>query len=230
MSIQKIKDELCSKADAGYKDFHSALIPGVTDILGVRVPEIRRIAKAYAGTDEGYEFLKELPHAYYDENMLHGVMIGYMRAEWSETEKRILDFLPYIDNWAVCDSLVSSLKHFFKDREKGYELIKELLSSDYAYTVRFALVSLLNYYVDGEYIDRILELVASVDVDEYYVKMAQAWLISVCLAKEYEKTVSVIENGILSPWVHNKSIQKAKESLRISKERKTYLNLFKVKE
>lgn len=230
MSAYDIEKKLLLKADGEYKKFHSALIPGIDNILGVRVPEIRKIAKAYANTEGGFEFLSELPHRYYDENMLHGIIIGYTKAEYGVLEKYVHDFLPYVDNWAVCDSFVSSLKYFFKDKEKCLDLVRRLIGSDSVYKIRFALVSLLNYYVDNEHIDEALSLTLSVTRDDYYVKMAQAWLVSVCLVKEYEKTVKVLESRLFSPWVHNKAIQKARESLRISKERKAYLNSLKVKE
>ena len=230
MSVLDLKKKLLLKADNGYKKFHSALIPGVENILGVRIPEIRKIAKLYANSDDSFAFLSELPHQYYDENMLHGILIGYTRAEHSIIEKYILDFLPYIDNWAVCDSFVASLKYFFKDREKCFELVNSLINADSVYEVRFALVCLLNYYADEKYIDKVLSLTLSVVKDDYYVKMAQAWLISECLVKQYEKTVKIIEDKLLPPWIHNKSLQKARESFRISNERKAYLSSLKVKD
>ncbi len=230
MNSYNIINELKGKADAGYKKFHSALIPGVENILGVRIPEIRKIAKRYANTEEGFEFLSALPHEYYDEYMLHGIMIGYAKAEYGVIEKYLLDFLPYIDNWAVCDSFVSSLKCFFNDREKGFELVKVLVGADATYKIRFALVCLLSYYIDESHIDEVIRLTLSVSKEDYYVKMAQAWLISVCLVKQYDRTVRILEDRLLSPWVHNKSIQKAKESFRISNERKAYLNCLKVKD
>ena len=231
MKISSIENELMGKADSRYKEFHSALIPGVSDILGVRLPEIRKIAKKYVGTDLGNEFLSQLPHNFYDEYMLHGIMIGYMRVDYLKTEKYVTDFLPYIDNWAVCDSFVSSLKTFFKNRESAYEFIKTQLKSDSPYRIRFALVAFLNYYTDDRYARDALTLAVSVSKNShYYVKMALAWLISVFLVKQYEITVPIIENRLLPSWIHNKSIQKAKESFRISDERKAYLKSLKVKE
>lgn len=230
MNSYNIINELKSKADEAYKQFSSALIPGVEGILGVRIPEIRKIAKKYANTREGFEFLSELPHSCHDENMLHGIMIGYTRAERRMLEKLILDFIPHVDNWAVCDSFVSSLKKFFKDKKNGLSLVRKLINTTSAYKIRFALVSLLNYYLDGEYTEEALKLTLSVSNGDYYVKMAQAWLMSVCLVKQYEKALPILEEKLLSPWVHNKSIQKAKESFRISDERKAYLNSLKVRD
>jgi len=231
MNRYNIKNELKSKADEGYKQFHSALVPGVTDILGVRLPEIRKIAKRYANTEDGYSFISSMPHEYYDEYMLHGIMLGYLKTDYTALKGYVCDFLPYVDNWAVCDSLVSGLKRLFKNKALSLELIKELLASEHDYSVRFALVALLNYFCDSEYAAISLELALSVsNKDAYYIKMAVSWLVSVFLAKQYEMTVPIIEDRLLPAWVHNKSIQKARESLRISDERKAYLNSLKIRD
>lgn len=229
MNSCDIEKELISYADEKYKAFHSALVPNVQSIIGVRLPDIRAVVKKYFGTDAGDRFMTELPHTCYEEYMTHALMIGAMKGDRTYIAKCMDEFIPYIDNWAVCDSFVSSLKYFFKDRKFGMSYIVSSLETGKDFSIRFGLVSLLNYYIDEEYLGKALELTLSVRSNAYYVRMAQAWLVSVALAKEYEKSLWIIEKGLLDPWVHNKSIQKSKESLRISKERKEYLDSLKIK-
>ncbi len=229
MSKSIITDQLLEGRDEKYREFHKSLVPGVENIIGVRLPNIRGIAKKYSNTNEGFDFIGSLPHTYYDENMTHGLIIGFLKRDRVEIRSYIDKFLPYVDNWAVCDSFVSCLKTFFKNREFAFEFLEKQLGTDEVYRIRFALVSFLNYYMDDEYIDRVLDYTVSVKNDDYYVKMAQAWLVSVGIAKQYSKTVRLLSEGVLPPWVHNKSIQKSNESFRISKETKEYLNSLKVK-
>jgi len=229
MIENEIKDELLVSSDEKYRKFTSALVPGIENIIGVRLPRIRAIAKKYTNTEIGNRFIRQLPHAYYEEYMIHALMIGFMKGDRNGISKYIDAFVPHIDNWAVCDSFVSSLKYFYSDRAFGLGCIENQLSLGGDFRIRFALVSLLNYYIDSEYLDKTLELTLSVRSDAYYVKMAQAWLISVALAKEYESSLWIIEKKLLDPWVHNKSIQKSKESYRISKERKEYLDSLRIK-
>lgn len=223
-----ILDEVVSCSERSYGDFTYKLIPTIKreDILGLRAPLARKIAKKYAGTKEGAEFLSSLPHRYHDENMVHAFMLGYMGEGSLLFATRFLD---YVDNWAVCDSLASGVKALFKDREKMLPYIKGWLKSEQSYRVRFGLVCLLDYYVDREHIDDVLALSCKIKSDEYYINMANAWLISVCLVKEYESTISLIENGAFDIWTHNKAIQKALESYRISKEKKDYLRSLRKK-
>ena len=229
MSANEIREELLASCDEKYREFTSALVPDVMNIIGVRMPHIRAIAKKYASTEAGNRFISELPHAYYEEYMAHALMIGMMKGDRSRIANHIDTFLPYLGNWAVCDSFVASLKYFFEDRSFGIEYIESQLSLGMDFHTRFALVSLLNYYIDSEYLDKSLELTLSVKSDAYYVRMAQAWLVSVALAKEYESSLWIIEEKLLDPWVHNKSIQKSKESYRISKERKEHLDSLRIR-
>ena len=229
MSKSIIADLLLEARDGKYREFQKALVPGVENIIGVRLPDIRSIAKKYSGTKEGADFIDSLPHTYYDEYMAHGLMIGFLKKDKEEIKARIDRFLPYVDNWGVCDSFVCCLKTFFKSKEYAFEFLEEQLPTDEVYRIRFALVSFLNYYMDDEYIDKVLDYTVAVKNDDYYVKMAQAWLVSVGIAKQYEKTVKLLQTGVLSPWVHNKAIQKSKESFRISGETKEYLNTLRVK-
>ena len=229
MSALDITKELIANSDKKYKEFQAGLIPGIDNILGVRAPIVKAIAKRYAKNHNGSEFLSILPHTYYDENMLHGYMLGFLKSDTDTLKEYVRDFLPYVDNWAVCDSMVSNLKNFFKSPEEVYGFIKEMACDTREYHIRFALVSMLCYYLDGEYIDEVLHITCSINDERYYVKMAQAWLISMALVKRYDKTVKILEDNILSPWVHNKSIQKARESFRLDGEKKSYLTSLKRK-
>ena len=227
--MSKILEEIILNKDDGYKAFHSKLVPGIENILGLRGPIAKSIAKKYANTDTGSEFLNSLPHTYYDENLVHGYMLGFLKTDAATLKNRIIDFLPYVDNWAVCDSTVANLKSFFKNTDTVADFIFGCLNSDNVYTIRFGIVSLLSYYVNDSYIDRVFEETLKIRSDEYYINMAIAWLYSVCLVKQYDKTISVIENKLLEKWTHNKAIQKAIESFRITKEQKEYLKDLKIR-
>lgn len=227
--MNKILEEIILNKDDGFKNFHAKLVPNVNNILGLRGPKAKEIAKKYANTDIGNDFLSSLPHTYYDENLVHGYMLGFLKTDMETLHEHIENFLPYIDNWAVCDSMVCGLKKYFKNIDCVSDFIFGCLKSDKIYTVRFGVVSLLSYYVNDRYIDRIFIETLKIRTDEYYIKMAVAWLYSVCLVKEYKKTLPIIENKLLDKWTHNKSIQKAIESFRITKEQKDYLRTLKIK-
>lgn len=220
-----IFNEIKNCADASYKDFSAKLIPNISkdEILGVRAPMAKKIAKKYASLSEGQEFLCALPHAYHDENIVHAYMLGYTKADNSKMQEHIKNFLPYINNWAVCDSLCASLKGFFKNPDTYLDFVLDSLKDEYVYSVRFGLVCLLDYYVSSEYENVLFKAIKSIKSDEYYINMALAWLVSVMLVKMYDSTLSLLKSNELSAWVHNKSIQKACESYRISDTQKTYL-------
>ncbi len=229
MSI--ILEEIVKNADPVYREFHKKLIPTVCEdtVLGVRAPASRAVARKYANTKEGDGFLHSLPHKYYDENIVHAFMLGRLKCGAEELKAYIIDFLPYIDNWAVCDGLCAHLKNFFKKPDDVYDFVVECTKSDSVYTVRFGLVCLIDYYIDCEHIDGILEICKGIVSQEYYINMALAWLVSFCLIKQYEKTIPVIEGCVLPKWVHNKSIQKSIESYRIDKDKKEYLRSKRIK-
>lgn len=229
MNSNIILDEIMKNADREYKAFNSKIVPNVENMLGLRSPKAKEIAKKYANSDTGKDFLKSLPHKYYDENMVHGYMLGFLKEDASNIEKEIDKFLPYVDNWAVCDTMCLGLKRYFKKTDLVYEKVVEWAKSDKTYTVRFALVSLLSYYIEKSTVNEALETALSVKSDEYYVKMAQAWLISVALVKCYEDTLPYITEQKFDKWVHNKGIQKALESYRISDEQKSHLKSLKIK-
>ena len=227
--MDEILKEIKDSADPAYKDFQSKLIPTVhgDTVLGVRAPLAHKIAKRYANTDAGSCFLSSLPHQYYDENIVHAFMLGYLNTDTAELQGKIEAFLPYVDNWAVCDGLCAHLKRFFKAPSIVYPFVVQCAKSAFPYTVRFGLVCLLNYYIDKEHVQDILALCKSIKGDEYYVNMALAWLISFCLIKEYDSTLPLLLEKSLDKWVHNKAIQKACESYQIPTERKTYLRSLK---
>ena len=226
--MKNITDMLQRKKDEKYRNFVSGLIPGIPEekIIGVRIPEIRAIAKELVKNKDGEEFLKELPHYYYEENQLHSFMLSYIKMSFEESVAKTEEFLPFIDNWAVCDSLRPyGLK---KEHEKTKLIIKKWLKSEETYTIRFALVLLLNWYLSSEEDLEFLEPASNVDSDEYYVNMAVAWYFSMALAKQYPAAVKFLEERKLKTEVHNLTIQKALDSRQIGMERKDYLRSLKI--
>ncbi|MGL6114459.1 MAG: DNA alkylation repair protein [Cetobacterium sp.] len=224
-----IETELFKLKDEKYKDFHKNLIPNVKEdtLLGIRVPILRQFSKKLYKENPklAEDFLKKLPHKYYEENNLHSFIIGNIK-DFQEVMTLIEEFLPYVDNWGVCDSLAPKiLKKYPKET---YEKIKFWLNSPHPYTVRFAIGLLLSNYLDKEFHEEMLDLVSKIKSDKYYINMMIAWYFATALAKQYESTIPYIQNKILSPWVHNKTIQKSIESKRISPDIKIYLKTLKV--
>ena len=223
-----IRERLFSHQDLKYRDFHSALMPTVDKdlVIGVRTPELRKLAKKLAKDPEITVFLADLPHKYYEENNLHGMIIE-MEKDFVKCMDMLEDFLPYIDNWATCDLI--SPKIFRKYTAQLLEKIKVWIQSDHTYTCRFAMKMLMTWYLDEEFSLEYPEMVAAVDSEEYYVNMMRAWYFATALAKQYESVVPFIENKRLDDWTHNKTIQKSVESFRITPQQKAYLKTFKVK-
>lgn len=219
MEIQKKLFEL---QDIGYAEFQSKLTPTVEreTFIGVRVPELRKLAKNYIKDKESQKFLKELPHQFYDENMLHGLLLSEIK-DYDSCINELDIFLPYVDNWAVCD--IMSPKVFKKHKEKLLEKIKIWATSDQVYTCRFGLEMLMTHFLDEDYKPEYLEIAAGVHSEEYYVNMMIAWFFATALAKQWDTTIPYITENRLSEWVHNKTIQKARESYRITDEQKKYL-------
>jgi len=223
MEIQK---ELFLRQDKEYMKFLSKLTPNVSEdtIIGVRIPEIRKLAKKLVKNNEYEDFLKELPHKYYDENLLHGAIISESK-DFEKCIKLLDNFLPFVDNWAVCDTI--SPKIFKKYKKELIEKIKEWSQSDKTYTCRFGVEMLMTHFLDEDFKKEYLEMVADIHSEEYYVKMAVAWFFATALAKQWDYAVIYLEDNRLDVWVHNKTIQKARESLRISLEKKEYLKKLK---
>ena len=222
----KIQKELFSLQDKEYMKFLSKLTPNVSEdtIIGVRIPKIRKLAKKLVKNNEYEDFLKELPHKYYDENLLHGAIISESK-NFENCIKLLDNFLPFIDNWAVCDTI--SPKIFKKHKKELIEKIKEWSQSDKTYTCRFGVEMLMTHFLDEDFKKEYLEMVANIHSEEYYVKMVVAWFFATALAKQWDYAVIYLENNKLDVWVHNKTIQKARESLRISLEKKEYLKKLK---
>ena len=224
----KIQKELFSLQDKEYMKFLSKLTPNVSEdtIIGVRIPEIRKLAKKLVKNNEYEDFLKELPHKYYDENLLHGAIISESK-DFEKCIKLLDNFLPFVDNWAVCDTI--SPKIFKKYKKELIEKIKEWSQSDKTYTCRFGVEMLMTHFLDEDFKKEYLEVVADIHSEEYYVKMVVAWFFATALAKQWDYAVIYLEDNRLDVWVHNKTIQKARESLRISLEKKEYLKGLKRK-
>ena len=219
MDIQKRLFEL---QDKDYAAFQSKLVPNIDSklIVGVRVPVLRKFAKELKKNQSCEEFLKELPHKYYDENMLHAIIISEMK-DYKGCIERLNEFLPYIDNWAVCDIL--SPKVFKKNKDILLEEIYTWSKSKEIYTCRFGIGMLMSHFLDEDFNKEYLKLPAGIKSKEYYVNMMLAWFFATALAKQWDATLPLIEEEKLALWVHNKSIQKARESYRIDKKRKDYL-------
>ncbi|MEA4932734.1 MAG: DNA alkylation repair protein [Lawsonibacter sp.] len=225
---EAIQRRLFELQDPKYKDFQCKLMPTVNPetVIGVRTPELRKLAKDYSKSPEAIIFLKILPHRYYEENNLHGFPIETIK-DYDAAIAAVDAFLPYIDNWATCDLL--SLKLFKKHLPELYEKIKVWLKSDKTYTVRFGIGMLMSFYLDEHFKPEMLALVAGVRSDEYYINMMIAWYFATALAKQYDETIPYIREQRLEKWTHNKAIQKAIESYRISDEFKVYLRTLKIK-
>lgn len=222
-----VRNRLFGLRDENYRDFHSVLMPTVDKdkIIGIRVPDLRKLSKELIKDGTGLEFIKILPHKYYEEDNIHAFIIEQIKDFeicLNETER----FLPFIDNWATCDMF--SPKVFSKHTDVIYRKSIEWINSDKTYTIRYGIGMLMRYFLDQNFNDEILKIVSGIKSEEYYVNMMIAWFFATALAKQYDTAVKYIENQDLSPWVHNKTIQKAIESNRISAETKVYLKTKKL--
>ncbi|MCR4614714.1 MAG: DNA alkylation repair protein [Clostridiales bacterium] len=228
-NIEKIVEErLFAMQDIKYREFNSGLIPNLPaeKFIGVRTPDLRGYAKELAGTPQGEEFIKRLPHKYHEENCLHGFIIEQGR-DYYKTIDNVERFLPYIDNWATCDTITP--KVFKKHLPELYEHILIWLRSEHTYTVRFGIKMLMNFYLDDHFKPEMPELVAGVRSDKYYIKMMAAWYFATALAKQYDATIPYITGNRLDEWTHNKTIQKAVERYRISGDVKDKLKQLRLK-
>lgn len=223
-----VAERLRAASDAGYRDFQLRLMPTVPPaaVLGVRTPALRALARELSGTEEAAAFLAALPHKYYDENNLHGFLIALMR-DFGAAVAAVDAFLPYVDNWATCDLL--SPKVFKKHTAELLPHIRRWLASGRTYTVRFAIEMLMSFYLDGGFRPEYAEWVAAVSSGEYYVNMMRAWYFATALAKRCGDALPYLEERRLDKWTHNKTVQKAVESYRITDERKAYLRSLRVK-
>ena len=228
MLRDEIQKMLFALQDERYRDFQSKLIPTVSPeaVIGVRTPELRKLAKQL-GKEEGIsEFLNDLPHRYFDENQLHAFLVSDMK-DFPKVMGEVNRFLPYVDNWATCDQM--SPKVFKKHHPELLDQIKVWLTSDHPYTVRFALGMLMQHFLDEDFDPAYLEMATSVRLDAYYINMMTAWYFATALAKQYQAALPYLEKKRLDKWTHNKTIQKAVESYRITDEQKIYLKELRIR-
>lgn len=212
--------------DLKYKDFHKKLI--LTDnLIGVRTPILKKIAKNIANSNYT-SFIEANKHNLYEETIIHGLTLGYIKDDFKILKKLTNNYLPYINNWAICDMTASNLKIFNKNKEEGFFEIKKYLKDKSPWINRFGYVLLLDYYIEDKYIDKIFSLCKNYK-DEYYVKMSVAWLLSMCYIKYKNKTLKFLNSNILDKWTYNKTIQKIIESNRIKKDEKILLKGMKLK-
>ena len=223
-----LRNRLFELSDEKYKKFHSGLCPNTDNIIGVRLPQLRQIAKDIA-KDDWREYLKNCQEDYYEENLINGLVIAYAKCDAEEKLKYIERFIPKIDNWATCDSFCNSLKFTTKNRELVWDFLQQYLNSDKEFEIRFAVVMMLNFYITEEYIDIVLKTLNKIHHDGYYVKMAVAWAVSICFVHFEEKTMDFLKNNELDDFTYNKSLQKICESLRVDKDTKILIKSMKRK-
>jgi len=220
--VEEIKRELQELAEPEYRDFHAHLLPGIQNIMGVRVPAMRKLANKVARQD-WRAYLKEASDDTYEEIMVQGMVIGYAKMELAERIGYLDVFVPKINNWAVCDCCTSTYKFMAKDQELWFEYLLGQIEAGTEFRVRFGVVALMDYFVSEEWIDRVLAVYDKIRHEGYYVKMAVAWGISVCYVKFPEKTRAMLEDNQLDDFTQNKAIQKIRESYRVSPEEKEEL-------
>ena len=221
-----IVEKLFELQDLGYRDFSSALIPNVEKelVIGVRTPQLRKLAKELFKSGEAESFMTELPHKYLEENHLHGFLIEQIK-DFDACIATINKFLPFVNNWATCDSMRP--KVFAAHKAELIGCIEGWIGSEHCYTKRFGIEMLMCHFLDGDFRPQYLSW-ANIKSDEYYLNMMCAWFYATALAKQYDATIDIFEQKVLPPWVHNKAIQKARESFRVSKEHKDYLKNLKI--
>ncbi len=226
--IRSVREKLFSLSDPEYRAFQAPLIPNIPEdlFIGVRTPVLRRYARELSKTRAGAVFLDSLPHDYFDENQLHAFLLERVKPFESCLHK-VNCFLPNINNWATCDQLNPIV--FKSNREQLLPRIRIWLTSPHTYTVRFAIGMLMRYFLDDLFDDEYPELVANIQSDEYYINMMIAWYFATALAKQYDAVIPYLQERRLSEWVHNKTIQKAVESYRITDEQKQYLRTLRIR-
>ena len=216
-----------SVQDLKYRDFNSKLIPNIDKdtVIGVKTPILRSYAKEMMKNGESSAFLSELPHKYFEENQIHAFIISELK-DYNTVISELERFLPFIDNWATCDQLLP--KAFKKNTDKLIDEATEWIKSDRIYTIRFGIGVFMRYFLDDEFSKEYSDLIANIRSDEYYVNMMIAWYFATALAKQYSLTVVYLEEKRLDKWVHNKTIQKARESYRVTDENKAYLKNLRI--
>ncbi len=225
---EEVREKIFELADDKYKEFQSKLCPDVNNIIGVRVPLLKKYAKEIAKKDYKL-YLDNASDEYYEEIMLQGLVIGYTKMEIEERKKYIMSFVPKINNWAVCDVFCSNLKFTNKNEEVMWEFIQPYIKSEKEFEVRFALVIMINFYITDEYINKVIDVIKTIQNELYYVRMAIAWLISVAYVKYPSITIKYIKNNSLDDFTYNKALQKIIESYRVSAKDKEIIKKLKRK-
>lgn len=226
-TTENVRNELKTLEDPTYREFHSSLIPGADNILGVRIPQLRVMAKEIAKKEDWRTFVEATDTLYYEETMLQGMVIGRAKMEPEERIKYIRLFVPRINNWAVCDIFSGELKTAVrKGKETIWQFVQPYLESKEEYPLRFGIVMLF-HYVDEEHIDSLLAYADRFTHGAYYARMAMAWMISICFIKFPDKTMKYLQQSRLDNWTYNKSLQKIIESLRVDKETKDIIRSMK---
>ena len=226
MITKEIQKQLKEQQDKEYKKLQERTIPGSREVIGVRTPILRNYAKELAKRDDIDEFLKDLPHKYFDEDQLHAFTISLTK-DYEKCIDQLNAFLPYVNNWATCDQM--SPKIFKKHKKELTKEINKWLKSKDTYTIRFGIGMLMEHFLDEDFDIKYAEKVAKIRSDEYYINMMIAWYFATALAKQYDAIIPLIENKKLDTWTHNKAIQKSVESYRITDEQKEYLRTLKIK-
>ena len=222
MTTRQLREQLYSLKDEQYKSFQSKLIPSINPdtIIGVRTPQLKKIAAVMVKEGKYQEFLQELPHAYFEENQIHGFLIAGIK-DMEECVKELNRFLPYVNNWATCDQLTPKI---FKTHKE--ELLKEIplwFEAKEEYTVRFGIKMMMDHFLEKDFSLKYPQIISKIQRQEYYIRMMVAWYFATALAKQYEQILPFFTEGRLEPWIHKKALQKAVESQRISPEQKEYL-------
>ena len=226
---EKLQAELKALQDLKYQKFHSSLLPSVQNIIGVRMPLLRKLAKEVLRGDWRNYLDSSVaePNTYYEEDIIQALLIGTSKLSWQERHAYIKEFVPKINNWAVCDLFCSTLKEAQYYQEEYWQLIVPYFNSSNAYDLRFASVMLLNHFTGDEFVEEALNLLEAIKYEDYYVKMGVAWAISIFYIKQPQLTLKLIKQNNLDDFTHNKAIQKIRESFRVSNEDKEMLNRFK---
>lgn len=224
--IQEIRADLLSLVDEEYRKFHGGLLPGTENILGVRIPRLRELAKRIA-KENWQEYLDAAPRESYEEIMLQGMVIGYAKMAEEERMRRLDAFVPQIDNWAVCDCCLSTYKFMAKNPALWHDYLLQQIEQDTEFSIRFGVVGLMDYFITETYIDELLSIFDGISHEGYYVKMGVAWAVSMCFVKFPRQTELFLADNHLDAFTQNKSIQKIRESYRVPRETKETLKKYK---
>lgn len=227
MNNKEIKEKLLNLADEEYKKFHTSLCPNTIEILGVRAPKLRELAKEIAKSENVKEYLENAIDDSYEEILLQGMVLGLWKTNIEEFTYYLEKFVPKIQSWAICDMSVSSFKIVKKNKEYIWNFLQKYSKSDKEYEIRFVLVMILNYYIEEEYLEEVFKMLNSINNEAYYVKMAKAWAIQVAFVSFPVESIKFLENNKLDDWTYNKALQKILESYKVSEETKQIIRNMK---